>query len=144
MAFPFKSFFYRNAILCWFSASLAGLMLGGLPLVTQMAAASPSQGANAREANAQAVAQTVARATSGMQSNEESSQSSPWGKKDQAVLKANLEKLRRDAGELADLAKVFQEELNNSNENLLPLGVVEKAGKIEKLAKRIKGTARGF
>jgi hypothetical protein len=79
-----------------------------------------------------------------MQSNEESSQSSPAGKRDRAILKANLEKMKRDAGELTDLAKALQEELNKSNENLLPLGVVEKAGKIEKLAKRIKRTARGL
>jgi len=97
-----------------------------------------------RQTNAQVVAEIVARATSGAQSNEEPPQSSPSGKKQRVILKANLEKMRSDAGELADLAKALQEELNKSNQNLLPLGVVEKAGKIEKLAKRIKGTARGF
>ena len=59
-------------------------------------------------------------------------------------MKANFEKLKRDAGELAGLAKDLQEELNRSNENMLSLHVVEKADKIQKLAKRIKGNARGF
>jgi len=52
--------------------------------------------------------------------------------------------MKRDAGELADLAKALQEELNKSNENILSLDIVDKADKIEKLAKRIKGTARGY
>jgi hypothetical protein len=87
--------------------------------------------------------ETADRSASDAQSNEQSSQSSPAGKRNPAILKANLEKMKRDAGELADLAKALQEELNKSNENLLPLGVVGKAAKIEKLAKKIKETARG-
>lgn len=59
-------------------------------------------------------------------------------------LKQNFEKMKRDAEELAALAKALQEELDRSNENLLSLQVVDKAEKIEKLAKRIKSTARGF
>ena len=60
------------------------------------------------------------------------------------LLKDNFEKMKRDADELADLAKSLQEDLNKSNENVFSLGVVDKADKIEKLAKRIKGTARGY
>ena len=60
------------------------------------------------------------------------------------LLKQNFEKMKRDAEELATLAKALQEELDKSNENLLSLQVVTKAEKIEKLAKRIKSTARGF
>ena len=60
------------------------------------------------------------------------------------LLKDNFEKMKRDADELADLAKSLQEDLNKSNQNVFSLGVVDKAGKIEKLAKRIKGTARGY
>ena len=59
-------------------------------------------------------------------------------------MKANFEKMKRDAGELTDLAKALQEELNKSNENILSLDIVDKADKIEKLARKIKGTARGF
>jgi len=60
------------------------------------------------------------------------------------LLKQNFEKMKRDAEELAALAKALQEDLDKSNENLLSLQVVNKAEKIEKLAKRIKSTARGF
>lgn len=60
------------------------------------------------------------------------------------MLKDNFEKMRRDADELADLAKSLQEDLSKSNENVFSLRVVDKAEKIEKLAKRIKGTARAY
>ena len=60
------------------------------------------------------------------------------------LLKQNFEKMKRDAEELAALAKALQEDLDKSNENLLSLQVVNRAEKIEKLAKRIKSTARGF
>ena len=59
------------------------------------------------------------------------------------LMKANLEKMKRDAEELASLAKALQEELDKSSENVLSLQIVDKAEKIEKLAKRIKSTARG-
>ena len=60
------------------------------------------------------------------------------------LLKDNFEKMKRDADELADLAKSLQDDLNKSNENVLSLRVVDKADKIEKLAKKIKGVARGY
>ena len=60
------------------------------------------------------------------------------------IMKANFEKMKHDAKELSDLAKALQDELAKSNENILSLDVVDKAVKIEKLARRIKGTARGF
>jgi hypothetical protein len=60
------------------------------------------------------------------------------------LLRQNFEKMKQDADELATLAKALQEELAKSNENVLSLQVVGKAEKIEKLAKRIKSTARGF
>ncbi len=65
-------------------------------------------------------------------------------KQKKALLKHNFEKMKLDADELAELAKSLQEDLNKSNENVLSLGVVDKADRIEKLAKRIKGTARGL
>jgi hypothetical protein len=60
------------------------------------------------------------------------------------LLKENFKNMKRDAGDLFNLAKALQDELNNSNENVLSLDVVDKAEKIEKLAKKIKGTARGY
>ena len=60
------------------------------------------------------------------------------------MMKANFEKMKRDAEELAALAKALQEELEKASENVLSLQIVEKAEKIERLAKRIKGTARGY
>ena len=66
------------------------------------------------------------------------------GKQKHKLLKSNFEAMKREAGELAGLAKALQEELNKSNENVLSLDIVDKADKIEKLARKIKGTARGF
>ena len=67
---------------------------------------------------------------------------SPKQKRD--IMKANFEKMQRDADELAALAKSLQEDLSKANQNVLSLGVVEKAEKIEKLAKKIKSEAKGF
>lgn len=60
------------------------------------------------------------------------------------LLKHNFEKMKRDADELLELAKSLQQALNESHENVLSLKIVEKADKIEKLAKRIKGAAKGY
>ena len=65
------------------------------------------------------------------------------GKQKQDLLKSNFEKVKRDADDLVVLAKSLQEDLSKSNENVLSLKVVEKAEKIEKLARRIKTTAKG-
>jgi len=64
-------------------------------------------------------------------------------KQKEDLLKANFEKMKRDADELASLAKSLQDDLNKSNEHVLSLQVVEKAEKMEKLARRIKSVARG-
>jgi hypothetical protein len=66
------------------------------------------------------------------------------GKQKRNLIKANFEKMKHDAEELAVLAKSLHDELDKSNEHVLSLDVVEKAEKIEKLAKKIKNTARGF
>ena len=140
-----KSSFCRPAILFWLSVSLSGQMVGASPITPQTGATTPSQGVSpTRLEHEEIIAKTAAGTGSGDESNQESSQVSHSGKKQRTILKANFEKMRRDSGELADLAKALQEELNKSNENLLSLDVVEKAGKIEKLAKRIKGSARGY
>jgi hypothetical protein len=59
------------------------------------------------------------------------------------LLKSNFEKMKRDADELTDLAKSLQDDLNKSSEHVLSLQIMEKAEKIEKLARRIKTTAKG-
>ena len=134
-----KLSFYRTAILLWLSMSLAGQLLGHPPLVSAAVASSSPSGA-ITAADGPEAPQRFPRA----QPREESSQSSLSGKQKRDLMKANFEKMKRDAGELADLAKALQEELNKSNENILSLDIVEKADKIEKLAKKIKGSARGF
>ncbi|MGD0697867.1 MAG: hypothetical protein ABSB82_23875 [Terriglobia bacterium] len=64
-------------------------------------------------------------------------------KQKQDLLKSNFEKLKKDAADLAALAKSLQQEIDTSNENVLSLKVVDKAEKIEKLARKIKTAAKG-
>ena len=59
------------------------------------------------------------------------------------LMKFRFEKMKQHADELAELAESLQQDLDKSNENVLSLKVVEKAEKIEKLAKKIKETAKG-
>ncbi len=59
------------------------------------------------------------------------------------LLKSNIEKMKRDAEELAALTKSLQGDIAASNENVMSLKIVETAEKIEKLARKIKITARG-
>ena len=66
------------------------------------------------------------------------------GKHQRDLLKFKFEKMKEDADELAELAKSLQEDLDESNENVLSVEVVKKAEKIEKLAKKIRSAARGF
>jgi hypothetical protein len=63
-------------------------------------------------------------------------------KQRKAILKSNFEKIKKDTDELAALAKSLQEEVGKSNENVLSLKIVEKAEKIENLAKKIKNSAK--
>jgi hypothetical protein len=63
-------------------------------------------------------------------------------KQKRELLKANFEKMKKDADDLATLAKSLQEDIAGSNENVLSLKVVDKADKIEKLAKQIKTRAK--
>ena len=62
-------------------------------------------------------------------------------KQQRAMLKSNYTKMKQDADELAGLAKSLQEDLDKSNADVLSLTIVEKADKIEKLAKKIKSSA---
>jgi hypothetical protein len=131
-------------MLCFF-AGIAGQMPGALRL-TYGAAASPPQatsGAPTKPAAASGDA-GVTQAIQQDQSRPAPPQPPSPEKQRNDLLKANFEKMKHDAGELAELAKALQQELEKSNENILSLDIVEKAERIEKLAKRIKGTARGF
>ena len=56
---------------------------------------------------------------------------------------SNLEKTKADAAELSVLADQIRDELNKMNVNVLPLDVIEKAEKVEQLARKIKGEAHG-
>jgi 2C-methyl-D-erythritol 2,4-cyclodiphosphate synthase len=136
-----KSPFYRTSILLWLSVGLAGLMLGGLPIVAQTGTTSHSQGGVTRREAAGAIA---AREQSEVPTNEGSSKGSLPERQKRLLLKDNLERMKRDAGELANLTKALQEELDKANENVLALDIVAKADKIQKLAKKIKGNARGI
>lgn len=61
-------------------------------------------------------------------------------KRQRDLTKSNYEKLKQEADELSDLAKSLQDDLSNSNADVLSLKVVQKAEKIEKLAKKIRGS----
>ena len=65
-------------------------------------------------------------------------------KQQRDLMKMKFEKMKGNADELAELAKSLQQDLNESNENVLSVEVVQKAEKIEKLAKKIRSAARGF
>ena len=52
--------------------------------------------------------------------------------------------MKKDTDVLLDLAKSLQKDLDGSNQNVLSLKVLDKADKIEKLAKKIKNSARGY
>ena len=64
-------------------------------------------------------------------------------KQQRELIAQRFEQMKQDADELTTLAKSLQEELDKSSENILSLQVLEKAEKIEKLAKRIKNNAKG-
>jgi hypothetical protein len=61
-----------------------------------------------------------------------------------SIVQANFEKSKSDAAELAALAKRLREELDKPNANILSLEVINRAEKIEKLAKKIREETKGF
>ena len=65
-------------------------------------------------------------------------------KQQKKLLAHRFEQMKQDADELTTLAKSLQEELAKTSENILSLQVLEKAEKVEKLAKRIKSNAKGY
>ncbi len=65
-------------------------------------------------------------------------------KQQKELMKMYLANMRKDAAEMAKLAESIQEDLSKTTENELPFRVVSNAEKVEKLAKKIKNTAKGF
>jgi hypothetical protein len=63
-------------------------------------------------------------------------------KQKRELRKYQFDKMKEHGDELVKLANSLQEDLHKSNENILSLEVVEKAQKIEKLAKKIQQEAR--
>jgi len=62
----------------------------------------------------------------------------------QSIMRANFERSKSDAAELAALAKGLSEVLNKPNAKVLSLEVINRAEKIEKLAKKIRDETKGF
>jgi len=128
-----KSPFYRAAILFPLFLSLAGVAPSSLSGQNGQAGAIPHgtaiqsiQTLQEKEANSQLTRDNSSQVMSPEQRR-----------------KASFENMKRDVDELADLVKALQEELRKANENILSRGIVDKADKIGKLAKKIKGAARG-
>ena len=62
-------------------------------------------------------------------------------KQKEKLMKFNFQKTQRDADQLFDLAKALKEDLDKSNANILSVKIVNRASKIEKLAKKIRSEA---
>ena len=133
-----KSSFCRSTILlCLFVAFAVPWLdtprgISATALAGPLQARTPSGGASS------------AGSVQDLQATPESQPNPLSDKQKRDLLKASFDKMKRDAKELSDLAKDLQEQLDKSNENVLSLGVVDKADKIEKLARKIKSTARGY
>jgi hypothetical protein len=65
-------------------------------------------------------------------------------KQRQSIMRANFEKSKSDAAELAALAKGLREILDKPNINVLSPDVINRADKIERLAKKIRDETKGF
>jgi len=133
-----KSRFCRTSILLLLSLTFVGQILDPPSIISASALAWPP-GAAPPAADQKAAQMQVPTLP-----NEEPQRMPLSEKQRRDLMKANFEKMKHDAKELNDLAKALQDELAKSNENILSLDVVDKADKIEKLARKIKGTARGF
>ena len=131
------SFYLTTMVLCLL-AGFAAPFLNAPRGISAAAFAGPLQ------ARAPSGGASSAGSVQDLQTTPESQQNPLSDKQKREMLKANFDRMKRDAKELADLAKDLQEQLDRSNENVLSLGIVDKADKIEKLARKIKSTARGY
>jgi hypothetical protein len=71
-------------------------------------------------------------------------QSSLSKKQRQDLLKDNFKHMKKEADELADLAKSLQSDVEKSNAAVMSLEIVRKAKRIEKLSKKIQDAAKGY
>jgi len=60
------------------------------------------------------------------------------------IVRANFQTSKHDAAELATLAKELREELNKPDAKTISLEVLNRAEKIQKLAKKIREETKGF
>jgi hypothetical protein len=65
-------------------------------------------------------------------------------KQKQELLKSGFEQMKKDSDQLLELARSLQKDLDKGNQNVLSVKVIDKAERIEKLAKKIRNTARGY
>lgn len=70
--------------------------------------------------------------------------STPSPKQKREILKSNFQKMKENAEDLAAEANALRDALEKSNANILSLDIVQRAEKIEKLAKKIKDGAKGY
>jgi hypothetical protein len=65
-------------------------------------------------------------------------------KQKDALVKASFRSTQRDVEKLNKLVQSLSAEIKKSNANVLSLGIVNQAEKIEKLAKKIKNEAKSY
>ncbi len=136
MSLPRARFSFPRAAAAW----------GTILIATGVPAAGPETLSSAPRALAPASLTRSAQTQQSYPAQENPPNSEPriLRKQRQELLKSNLDKMRRDADEMADLATSLQEDLRKANQNVFSLTIVQRAEKIEKLAKKIKETARGY
>jgi hypothetical protein len=61
-----------------------------------------------------------------------------------ALVNDNFKKTKADVAKLSKLVHSLQQQLSKSNANILSLSIVKQAGKIEKLAKKIRNEAKAY
>lgn len=118
----------------------SGIVAGTVPLVVSSSAARPAAAPQAMQGLPPPPAPRMP-APSGPQDSLDPLTS----KQKRNLKKYRFNQMKEHADELAGLANSLQEDLGNSNENVLSLEIIEKASKIEKLAKKIRAEAKlGF
>ena len=65
-------------------------------------------------------------------------------KQKDALLKSNFQSTQRDVDKLNKLVQALQTEIKKSNSQVLSLKIVEQAGKIEKLAHKIRNELKAY
>lgn len=67
-----------------------------------------------------------------------SNKSTVTQKQENAIIKENFKKAKKDAEKLSALADSLKKEIQSSNPNVMSIDIVSKTNQIEKLAKKIK------